>query len=180
MEKDCIVIPEGWTYFAHRTNTARWDKNPFEEKVIEVKKLMSVVTEREIYQELEHYGKNHLQGYSIGDGKPFEIRCLICNLQYLRTLSDESDIKNIMLKQFYFDRMNFGGGYGQRHHSIPKNEKLVAIGYSNYDEVFEKDTNIIWTIPKRFIEFYKQELGKKETRIIPLINDNNKEEVKKL
>ena len=30
MEHEQILIPEGWTYFAHRTNTSKWDTNPFE------------------------------------------------------------------------------------------------------------------------------------------------------
>lgn len=168
MNKDCIMIPEGWTYYAHRTNTSRWDENPFDKDLIEVKKLISVVTESDIYQELRHYGKNHLQGYATGDGKPFEIRCLICELPYLRSLSDDLEIKDIMMKQFYSDKMNFGGCYGQRHHSIPRKEELVVIGHSSYDEVFEKEANIIWTIPRRFIDFYKQELAKNNNRIIPL------------
>ena len=29
MEHEQILIPEGWTYFAHRTNTSKWEKNPF-------------------------------------------------------------------------------------------------------------------------------------------------------
>ena len=133
---------------------------------------MSVVTENEIYQELEYYGKNHLQGYSSGQKEPFEIRCLICNILHLRSLDDNNEIKNIMLKEFYYDRRNFGGCYGQRHHSIPPKEELVVLGVGNHDEVFDKDAKIIWTIPKRFIDFYKEEIKKDKFRIIS-INDNN-------
>lgn len=62
--------------------------NPFNEQIIIVNKIMSVVTENEIYREINRYGKNHLQGYSVGKGIPFEIRCLICNLSYLQTLDN--------------------------------------------------------------------------------------------
>ncbi len=175
MENNQIVIPDGWTYYTHRTNTERWSNNPFEEDIIVVNKLMSVVTESEIYQELNHYGKNHLQGYSTGKGEPFEIRCLICNLGYLQTFDKANKLKDIMLKEFYYDRRNFGGCYGQRHHSIPKDEELIVIGIGNYDEVFGKDKKIIWTIPRRFLEFYKEEIKKGNNRIIEI----NKEEVKK-
>ena len=61
-----IIIPDGWTYYAHRTNTEKWTNNPFNDNLIKVNKLMSVVTESDIYQELNHYGKNHFQAYSMG------------------------------------------------------------------------------------------------------------------
>ena len=38
MEKNQIIIPEGWTFFAHRTNTDRWSEEPFDKQSIEVKK----------------------------------------------------------------------------------------------------------------------------------------------
>lgn len=165
MDSNKVVIPEGWTYFAHRTNTANWDTDPFNTDLILIKKIMSVVTERDIYCELRSYGKNHLLSYSTGKGEPFEIRCLICDLMYLRNL-ENFEVKDAMLKEFYYDRRNFGGCYGQRHHSIPPKEELVVIGVGNYDEVFERETKIIWTIPRRFLEFYKTELLKENSRVI--------------
>ena len=69
---------------------------------------------------------------------------------------------------FYYDRRNLGGCYGQRHHSIPPKEELVVLGIGNYDEVYERDSSIIWTIPRRFIEFYKTEMQSGEYRIIDL------------
>lgn len=174
-----IIIPEGWTYYAHRTNTARWSTDPFNENIITVNKLMSVVTESDIYQELSHYGKSHFQAYSTGTGEPFEIRCLICDLSHLRTMDDNNELKQIMLKEFYFDKRNFGGCYGQRHHSIPKDEELVVLGIGNHDEVFDKEQKIIWTIPKRFIEFYKEEIKKNYLRTIDIQKSNNNYKVSK-
>jgi len=168
MKNNQIIIPEGWTYFAHRTNTERWENDPFNESLITVNKLMSVITEDDIYREVRHYGKNHLQGYSTGKGVPFEIRCLICSLPYLSKLDNESNIKNIMMKEFYYDRRNFGGCAGQRHHSIPKDEQLMVIGVGEYDEVYERNQKIIWTIPKRFLEIYKNDIMKNNNRIINL------------
>ena len=168
MDNNQIIIPEGWTYYAHRSNTSRWDNDPFKLSTITTNKIMSVVTERDIYQELSNYGENHLLGYSMGQGEPFEIRCLICSLSYLRTLDDKDEIKNIMLKEYYFDRRNFGGCYGQRHHSIPPKEELVVIGVGNYDEVFKREEKIIWTIPRRFIDFYKKEIENKKNRVIDI------------
>ena len=168
MENNQIIIPEGWTYYAHRTNTIRWNNDPFNTDVITINKIMSVITERDIYQELSHYGENYQFGYGTGQGEPFEIRCLICDLPYLRTLDDNNEIKDIMLNQFYYDRRNFGGCYGQRHHSIPPKEELVVIGIGNHDEVFNREEKIIWTIPKRFIEFYQTEIATKKTRIIDI------------
>ena len=168
MENSKIIIPEGWTYYAHRTNTERWEEDPFASNMIIVKKLMSVVTEREIYQELSNYGKNHLQGYSTGKGEPFEIRCLICDLQYLQSLDENDEIKNIMLKEFYFDRRNFGGCYGQRHHSIPFKEELIVLGIGTHDEVFDNDKKIIWTIPRRFLDFYIREIKREKNRVIDI------------
>ena len=118
MDNNQIIIPEGWTYYAHRTNTCRWDGDPSKMGIIVIDKIMSVVTERDIYQELRDYGEDYLLSYSSGQGEAFEIRCLICDLSYLRTMDDENEIKNIMLKEYYYDRRNFGGCYGQRHHSI--------------------------------------------------------------
>ena len=168
MIEEKIVIPEGWTYFAHRTNSERWTENPFEKKSIILTKLMSVVTESDIYQELSHYGRNHFQGYTLGKGTPFEIRCLIYELPYLRALKDNEEIKNVMLNEFYFDKRNLGGAYGQRHHSIPKGEELVVIGIGNYNEVYSKEATIIWTIPKRFMEVYKNDILKNQYRTINL------------
>ncbi len=168
MDNDQIIIPEGWTYYAHRTNTSRWDKDPFKMDIITTNKIMSVVTERDIYQELKDYGDNYLLGYSTGQGEGFEIRCLICTLPYLRTLDDKNEIKNIMLNEFYYDKRNFGGCYGQRHHSIPPKEELIVIGIGNHDEVFDRDEKIIWTIPKRFLEFYQKEIGNKKNRLIDI------------
>ena len=168
MKNDKIIIPEGWTYYAHRTNTERWTTNPFNEDIIIIKQLMSVVTESDIYQELNHFGPNHLHGYGTGQGESFEIRCLICDLPYLRSLDDSNDIKNIMLKEFYYDRRNFGGVYGQRHHSIPKGEELIVLGIGTHDEVFDNEQHIIWTIPKRFIKFYEEEIKKDNFRVIDI------------
>ena len=168
MNNNQIIIPEGWTYYAHRTNTSRWDNNPFDMDVITTNKLVSVVTEREIYQELKDYGENYLLGYSSGQGEPFEIRCLICDLSYLKSLDDDNQVKNIMLKEYYYDRRNFGGCYGQRHHSIPPKEELIVIGVGNHDEVFNRDEKIIWTIPRRFLDFYVGEIEKKKNRVIDI------------
>ena len=167
MEHEEIIIPEGWTYFAHRTNTEKWDNNPFELDKIVIKKLMSVVTEGDIYQELKRYGRDYTFGYSIGKGDPFEIRTLICTKNYLSNLSDEN-MKNIMYHEFYYDKNNFGGMGGQRHHSIPKGEELIILGFGEYDEIYEKPKNIIWTIPKRFLEFYKKEILKNNYRVVSL------------
>lgn len=177
MNEDQILIPEGWTYYAHRTNTERWTDDPFSMEAITVEKIMSVVTESDIYQDLRHYGRNHLLAYSTGKGEPFEIRCLICDLQHVRTLDDDNDMKNIMLKEFYYDRRNFGGCYGQRHHSIPPKEELVIIGFGNYDEVFEKERKIIWTIPRRFLDFYKKELEKGNNRVIEIKKKTNSKKI---
>lgn len=167
MEREQILIPEGWTYFAHRTNTSKWEKNPFEGKSITLSKLVSVVTERDIYDELRRNGFEAPKGYSLGEGEPFEIRCLICSQMHLGQMSNQK-IKDIMMKEFYYDKNNFGGAYGQRHHSIPKGEELVIVGFSDYDEVYDCDANIIWTIPKRFLEFYEEEVDKGEVRGISL------------
>ena len=164
---DYIVIPEGWTYFAHRSNTERWKYDPSKEDTITTDRLMSVVTEHEVHSELAAYGKTHGRGYSSGSGTPFEIRCLIGRLDYVSNMSDKT-IKNIMLKEFYYDRNNMGGAYGQRHHSIPKGEELVVIGIGNYDEVNESEKRIIWTIPRRFLELYKEDLKKNNIRVIEL------------
>jgi hypothetical protein len=168
MEEDKILLPDGWTYYAHRTNTERWDENPFDLKTITIKKIMSVVTESEVYQEINHYGKNHFQGYNTGSGEPFEIRCLICDMQHVREMDDSNELKKVMTSEFYFDRRNFGGCYGQRHHSIPPKEELIVLGIGEYDEAFEKEKKIIWTIPRRFIEYYKEELQKVNNREIGL------------
>ncbi len=165
---DQIILPEGWTYFAHRTNTARWQEDPFSMDEIVIKNLMSVVTERDVYQELRDYGPTHFQSYSSGTGKPFEIRTLICTPLAVRSMSDDNPMKSIMYNEFYFDKNNFGGCRGLRHHSIPKGEELVVLGIGDYDEVFDHDSNIIWTIPKRFIDFYKKELLKGTNRVIDI------------
>ena len=158
MDQEKIIIPEGWTYFKHRTNTARWNKSPFDESVITINKLMSVVTERDIYQELRHYGQNHLQGYSIGSGEPFEIRCLICGLSYLNSMNANNELKEIMLKEFYYDRRNFGGCCGQRHHSIPKGEELVVIGIGNHDMIYfdKNSTNRCFAVSETNIPFWQE------------------------
>ena len=168
MKNSKIIIPEGWTYYAHRTNTERWEENPFEKDKIIVKNIMSVVTESEIYQELNNYGKTHFQSYNTGKGEPFEIRCLICNLRYLHSLDENNEIKNVMLKEFYYDKRNFGGCCGQRHHSIPPKEELIVLGIGTYDEVFDNDKRIIWTIPRRFLNFYKKEIEKEKNRVIEI------------
>ncbi len=129
---------------------------------------MSVTTESDIYQDLEWYGKKHKLGFCSGEGEPFEIRSLICDLDYLSTLDDNNELKKIMLKEFYFDRRNYGGEYGQRHPSIPKGEELVVLGIGNYDEVFEREHKIIWTIPKRFIDFYMEEIKKNNARVLAI------------
>lgn len=172
MDAKKVIIPEGWTYYAHRSNTERWEEDPFNSDKIVVNKIMSVVTEDDIYQELSHYGMRHLQGYSTGNGEPFEIRCLICKESYLRSLDDNNELKEVMLKEFYYDRRNFGGCYGQRHHSIPPKEELIVLGIGDHDEVFDRDKRIIWTIPRRFLSFYKNEIEQKENRVIDIVRPN--------
>jgi len=174
-----INIPEGWTYFAHRTNTSRWNVDPFSLDVIHLDRLMSVVTENEIHNELNSYGRSHNLGYTSGEGTPFEIRSLICTMPYIRTMSDDAPEKEIMIKQFYYDKNNFGGAYGQRHHSMPKGEDLIVLGQGRYDEVFDTERNIIWTIPRSLINLFKRDLQTKELRTIPIDNPNTMEEKKK-
>ena len=173
MESDKILIPKGWTYFAHRSNTERWSDDPFKKVSLVTNKIMSVITERDIYYDIKHYGKKKSAGYSTGLGKPFEIRCLICSLDYVRSMPDYYDVKDIMLNQFYFDKNNFGGARGARHHSIPKDEELVVIGLGNYDEQYDCESNIIWVIPRRLLNFYKYELKKNNNREISLSLPNN-------
>lgn len=173
MKDNYIVIPEGWTYFAHRSNTERWKYDPFTIDVIKVEKIMSVVTESEINDEFIAYGKNHILGYSLGNGEGFEIRTLICSLPYIRKLDTDNNMRNIMLNEFYYDRNNFGGCYGHRHHSIPKNEELIIIGIGEHDDLFDKDRKIIWTIPRRFVNFYVEDIRKKHNRIIDLNSSKN-------
>ena len=165
---EMIMIPEGWTYFAHRTNTERWQEDPFHMSTITIKKIMSAIPENEVYQEANRPGAMHIQGYALGKGTPFEIRCLIGSLPYIKALDDSNEIKNGMLKEFYYDRRNYGGCGGQRHPSIPPKEELVVLGIGEYDEVYKEPRKIIWTIPKRFIPLYKKELEKGENRIIDL------------
>lgn len=168
MKNEEIIIPEGWTYFAHRTNTSNWSENPFYEKSIVLKKIMSVVTEGDIYTELRRRGRDHIFGYSLGEGEPFEIRSLICTIPYISNMNDDNEMKKIMYHEFYYDKNNFGGMGGQRHHSIPKGEELIILGFGEYDEIYEKPKNIIWTIPKRFLEFYKKEILKNNYRVVSL------------
>ncbi len=168
MNNDQILIPDGWSYFAHRTNTSRWDTNPFATDVITTNKLMSAIIESDIYYDLKTYGKDHLNSYNIGQGEPFEIRCLIPRLSHVRTMDEDDPMKNIVLKEYYYDKRNFGGAYGYRHPSIPPKEELAVIGIGNHDEVFDRESKIIWTIPKRFIEFYRKELQNGNVRTIDL------------
>lgn len=168
MENDKILIPEGWTYFAHRTNTSRWPEDPFSKKSIITNKVVSVITEHDIYKDIEDYGKNKLLAYALGKGEPFEIRCPICDLSYIRSMPEGTEIRDIMLKKFYFDKKNFGGERGMRHHSIPKNEELIVIGIGNYDETYERESKIIWVIPKSYVDFYKEEIKKGNNREIGL------------
>lgn len=174
-----MIIPEGWTYYAHRTNTEKWQEDPFDKDEIRITKIMSVVTESEVHQELMHYGPKAIQAFNLGNGEPFEIRCLICDLRHTRELENE-EMKEIMLKEFYYDRRNIGGCYGQRHHSIPTDEELVVIGLGEYDEVFEQDKKIIWTIPKRFIGFYQEEIKKGKNRTIGLKSPNVRSELQEM
>ena len=106
----------------------------------------------------------------MGNGEPFEIRCLIPSLAYVRSFEGNDDIQNIVLNEYYFDKNNFGGVRGQRHPSIPKGEELKLIGMGNYDEIYENESTIIWTIPKRLMGFYESELAKNNNREISLIN----------
>ena len=170
MANEQIIIPKGWTYFAHRTNTERWQNNPFDQMYIKVKnnQVMSVITENDIYQEISHYGPEYLQTYSNGKGEPFEIRCIIAELSYLYPLKDNDEIMNIMFKEFYYDRNNFGGCYGNRHHSIPRGDELIVIGIGEYDETYNNAKKIIWTIPRRFLEVYVKAIQKGENRTINL------------
>ena len=58
---------------------------------------MSAITVNNIYEEID-YGIKYHQGYSVENGKPFEIRCLICGLEFLQNLDNDCDNKNIILK----------------------------------------------------------------------------------
>ena len=167
-----IIIPDGWTYFVHRTNTAKWDTNPFTSETIKLNKLMSTKTENDVLDEVKHFGRKNIVGYSNGQGEPFEIRTLICSLNYLKNV--EEDLKNIMYNEFYFDRMNLGGARGQRHPSMPKGEELFVLGYGNYDPEHGCERKIIWTIPSRFLSFYKNEIEKDNNRYVGLnvLTDN--------
>ena len=162
-----IIIPEGWTYFVHRTNTDKWQTDPFNGESIKLNKLMCVVSEKEVHREIEHFGKIGGTTYSNGNGQPFEIRTLICELPYSKTIEDK-ELSDLIHKKFYFDRMNFGGAYGMRHPSIPKGEELIILGYGEYDPEYECEKKIIWTIPKSLYTFYQKEIEKGNNRYVGL------------
>jgi len=168
MENEHLLIPEGWTFFAHRSNTARWNENPFNKDIIKTDRLISVVTESDIKYDIEIRGKSRILGYTSGDGEPFEIRCLMCSYSYMKTMSDDNPLKSIIHNEYYFDKNNFGGAGGQRHHSIPKNDELFVITHADYDPEYERESNIIWVIPKRFINQFKEDLQKGNNKMVPL------------
>ena len=139
MENEEIIIPEGWTYFAHRTNTSNWSENPFYEKSIVLKKIMSVVTEGDIYTELRRRGRDHNFGYSLGEGEPFEIRNLICTIPYISNMNDDNEMKNIMYHEFYYDKNNFGGMGGQRNWEICVKSMVLE-----WQSIWQKVRLLVW------------------------------------
>ena len=167
---DEVIIPEGWTFFSHNTNSERWNEDilNISEIVVNPNKVMSVITERDIYDYYQHYGNRANFVYSGGKGTPIEIRCLICDRNCLDSLPFE--IKELMSTKFYYDRDNFGGAYGQRHHSIPQGEKLIVLAVSDIDNINGAEKHIIWAIPISYIDYYEAEVNKGNNRIIKCIS----------
>jgi hypothetical protein len=81
-----------------------------------------------------------------------------------------------MLNGFYFDKHNIGGAGGQRHHSIPKGEELVVLGTSQFDEIYQKEKKVIWTIPKRFLDLYIRDINKGKNRIVEIEENEHMQE----
>lgn len=149
-----VFVPEGWTYFTHRSNTKRWEGLEFEKvKNITVSKTMSAITEDDVYRDIAHYGREHRPGYTSGDGKPFEIRVLIPKLETLKTIGDPV-IERYIYNNFYFDRLNIGGVQGKRHPSIATDEILDILKFGQFDEAYQRNGNILWAVPESYKLFY--------------------------
>lgn len=167
-----VLIPNGWTYFVHRSNTDHWNEEDLYKNIIKVKEdnLMCVETERDLYDYITISGKEaylEIPAYSYGDGIPFEIRCLIPRLEQTPVLPE--DIKEQVLSKFYFDNDNYMGEYGRRHPSIPAGEELAVLGRSTVDNMFNNERNIIWVLPTRFKDFYVEEIRKDNNRVIKCV-----------
>lgn len=168
-----IKIPLGWTFFSHNTNSERWNEDIAikSEIIVNPKHVMSVITEEDIYGYYRQYGNRANMSYNNGKGIPIEIRCLISDRKHLEFLP--SDIKEIMHSRFYYDRNNYGGVYGQRHHSIPKGEKLIVLATSDKDDISGIEKLIIWTIPESYKDYYDSEVKKGNNRIIKCFSKKN-------
>jgi hypothetical protein len=164
-----VLIPNGWTYFVHRSNTEHWNEEDLYKNIIKVKEdnLMSVEKEEDLYDYIRTYGENaymEVPPFSYGDGIPFEIRCLIPRIEHAPFVPE--DIKEQMISKFYFDNDNYVGEYGRRHPSIPAGEELAVLGRSTVDNMFNNERNIIWVLPTRFKDFYVEEIRKDNNRVI--------------
>ena len=61
--------------------------------------------------------------------------------------------------------------------SIPSKEELVVIGIGDHDEVFDRESLIIWTIPRRFIDQYRKDIKNGNNRLIGLHKEEKVDEV---
>lgn len=180
-EKGEPLLPNGWTFMIHGSNTSQWNKEVLNSDSFVVKGneagLYCVEKDKAIENQRNgsNVSKMHSEKNQKEGEKNIEIRCLIYKdlrrqkdrEQFLGKLTDE-EIN--VVNEFHTNKPYYP--------AIPNGMKLIKIAQTEFDEITQEDKDIIWYIPEKFLEHYQEDCGlDKETRktISDVVNGKNVE-----
>lgn len=180
-EKGEPVLPDGWTYLIHGSNTSQWNKNILKEDSFVVKgnEAGLYCVEREKAIENEKSGSNVSELHSEINSKEgesaFEIRCLI--YKDLRRKKDREEFEGKLTSEEIEDINNYHINKPY-YPAIPNKTKLIKIATTEFDEITNTEKEILWYVPEDYLQHYIEDSGleieqSKEDKEKYILNDKN-------
>ena len=169
MELESVIIPKGWTYLIHGTNSEKLHINLLKEDDFVITGLGLCVVEKEQAVKDASRGFNtseNFQARQEGGSVPFEMRILFYK-ECIRN-QDTDGLKQKLpqetledIKKYYFKNIKEG-----RHPLVPPKTKLIKIMQRK-----ENGIDVIYYVPEKYIDEYMKD---RETSKVPSLDDQRK------
>lgn len=174
------VIPIGWTYLAHGSNTGRWKPDEVGKDFV-VTSPLCCVTKQDMETDKRHGFKGSVYTYSAATANPFQIRVLFFKNIVRYRMPDCAQVEKELSEETIHDITKYYSYQGWRHPAVPSKTKLVKIAQTDYDEVYDRSgQTIYWYVPEKYMDAYKKAVAKERApNLLVALKDKNRGVVKK-
>lgn len=156
------ILPEGWTFLIHGTNTSQWKEEQIQADVFIVKNRIEAglfCVERDKAIKNQKDGSNvselHSKIKEENGEKDFEIRCLI--YEDLRMKQNQEKIKSKLTEEEIKDITNYHV-LRPYYPVVPNNTKLIKIATTEFDDITKVDKKILWYVPEKYLQHYMEDI----------------------